>query len=69
MVVKKSEVQDLSYIRSIRKIANDEGIKGLFAGTSPRIGKAILSGAIQFAAYEETKTKIASIFQQKQEIN
>jgi solute carrier family 25 (mitochondrial S-adenosylmethionine transporter), member 26 len=37
------------------QVAKDEGLAGLFAGTTPRIAKAILSGAIQFATYEETK--------------
>ena len=53
----------LSYLESLSKIAKEEGINGLFAGASPRVGKAILSGAIQFATYEETKQAIAKSFQ------
>lgn len=52
-----------SYFESLSKIANEEGLKGLFAGVTPRVGKAILSGAIQFATYEETKQAIAKSFQ------
>lgn len=52
-----------SYLESLTKIAKEEGVKGLFAGVSPRVGKAILSGAIQFATYEETKQVIANSFQ------
>ena len=52
-----------SYVESLSTIAREEGLKGLFAGTSPRVGKAILSGAIQFATYEETKQAIAKSFQ------
>jgi len=48
-----------SYLERLNKIA-DEGT--LFAGSKPRIAKAALSGAIQFATYEETKSKLNSIF-------
>ena len=48
-----------SYLERLKKIA-DEGT--LFAGTKPRIAKAALSGAIQFATYEETKSKLNSMF-------
>lgn len=54
-----------SYWESLTTIAAEEGLSGLFAGTSPRIGKAILSGAIQFATYEETKAKIGGLFDGK----
>jgi solute carrier family 25 (mitochondrial S-adenosylmethionine transporter), member 26 len=54
-----------SYLESLTRIARDEGIAGLFAGVSPRIGKALLSGAIQFATYEETKQVLADFFQSK----
>jgi solute carrier family 25 (mitochondrial S-adenosylmethionine transporter), member 26 len=54
-----------TYIESLTRIARDEGIAGLFAGVSPRIGKALLSGAIQFATYEETKQVLATFFQSK----
>jgi solute carrier family 25 (mitochondrial S-adenosylmethionine transporter), member 26 len=43
------------YLERLLQVAKDEGLAGLFAGTTPRIAKAILSGAIQFATYEETK--------------
>ena len=53
------------YIESLVTLGQNEGIDGLFAGASPRVGKAILSGAIQFATYEETKQSIAKLLQQK----
>ena len=59
----KGEVPALSYLETLIKIAQEEGVKGLFAGVSPRVGKAVLSGAIQFATYEETKQVIANAFQ------
>ena len=65
MVVKKADNTEMSYVENLKQIAKEEGINGLFAGASPRVGKAILSGAIQFAAYEETKAKIAAMFQQR----
>ena len=48
-----------SYFERLKEIA-DEGT--LFAGSKPRIAKAALSGAIQFATYEETKSRLNSIF-------
>jgi solute carrier family 25 S-adenosylmethionine transporter 26 len=57
--------KDLSYLQSLSKIAQEEGVAGLFAGVSPRVGKAILSGAIQFATYEETKQKLTEYFQKR----
>jgi solute carrier family 25 (mitochondrial S-adenosylmethionine transporter), member 26 len=50
------------YLESILTLAKVEGYGGLFAGATPRVGKAILSGAIQFATYEETKQKLAELF-------
>lgn len=57
-----SSSKDLSYIDRIVKIAKEEGIEELFTGSTPRIAKACLSGAIQFATYEETKQKMAQFF-------
>eukprot|EP00592_Proboscia_alata_P000612 CAMPEP_0194374930 /NCGR_PEP_ID=MMETSP0174-20130528/23388_1 /TAXON_ID=216777 /ORGANISM="Proboscia alata, Strain PI-D3" /LENGTH=467 /DNA_ID=CAMNT_0039154807 /DNA_START=39 /DNA_END=1442 /DNA_ORIENTATION=+ len=51
-----------SYLESLTSLYKEEGLRGMFAGASPRVGKAILSGAIQFATYEETKTSIAKLF-------
>jgi solute carrier family 25 (mitochondrial S-adenosylmethionine transporter), member 26 len=50
------------YAESLFTLAREEGYNGLFAGASPRVGKAILSGAIQFATYEETKQELAKFF-------
>jgi hypothetical protein len=50
-----------SYLQSLAKLAREEGIAGLFAGSSPRVGKAVLSGAIQFATYEETKQALMKL--------
>lgn len=55
--------QRLSYTESLLQLAREEGLEGLFAGAAPRVGKAIVSGAIQFATYEETKLEIAKLFQ------
>ena len=56
---------ETSYVESLATISREEGIAGLFAGASPRVGKAVLSGAIQFATYEETKQKINSLFESR----
>lgn len=52
----------LSYIGRLTKIAKEEGVEELFAGSWPRFAKAMLSGAIQFATYEETKQKMSEFF-------
>jgi solute carrier family 25 S-adenosylmethionine transporter 26 len=51
-----------NYVVRLAKIAEEEGAAALFAGTTPRIAKAMLSGALQFAAYEETKQKVTEMF-------
>lgn len=65
MAVKTVNAEKKNLFQNLNEIAFNEGLSGLFAGASPRIGKSLLSGAIQFATYEETKTKIAQIFQPK----
>jgi solute carrier family 25 S-adenosylmethionine transporter 26 len=52
-----------NYSGALGRLAREEGLKGLFAGATPRVGKAILSGAIQFATYEETKQSISKMLQ------
>jgi solute carrier family 25 S-adenosylmethionine transporter 26 len=52
-----------NYLESLVSLAREEGLDGLFAGASPRVIKAFLSGAIQFATYEETKQSIARLLQ------
>jgi solute carrier family 25 S-adenosylmethionine transporter 26 len=51
-----------SYVDRLTKIATEEGTGALFAGSWPRVAKAMLSGAIQFATYEETKQKMSEMF-------
>lgn len=62
---RENEEKPDSYLEKLSTLAKQEGIQGLFAGASPRVGKAILSGAIQFATYEETKQDIAKIFSKR----
>lgn len=57
----------MSYIESLVNVAKVEGLAGVFAGVTPRIGKAAISGAIQFATYEETKQKMANLLQRRVE--
>ena len=52
-----------NYLQSLVTLAQEEGFSGLFAGSSPRVAKAFLSGAIQFATYEETKQSIVKLLQ------
>ncbi len=52
----------VSYFGRMTKIAKEEGAGVLFAGSLPRVAKAMLSGAIQFATYEETKRKMGELF-------
>ena len=60
--INSSKKMELSYVDRLMKIAKEEGIEELFAGSTPRVAKAMLSGAIQFATYEETKQKMAEVF-------
>mmetsp|Transcript_8160 Transcript_8160/g.9486 ORF Transcript_8160/g.9486 Transcript_8160/m.9486 type:complete len:440 (-) Transcript_8160:3-1322(-) len=53
------------YIESLIALGKEEGLSGLFAGLTPRVGKAFLSGAIQFATYEETKQSVSKFLLQK----
>jgi solute carrier family 25 S-adenosylmethionine transporter 26 len=62
-VVLSDEAKRRGYFESLRTLAEEEGLSGLFAGTSPRVAKAFLSGAIQFATYEETKQSISRLLQ------
>ncbi len=57
-----NEEEKVSYVGKFVRLAREEGLGGLFAGASPRVGKAFLSGAIQFATYEETKKSIREAF-------
>jgi len=50
---------------TLGSIYRSEGWQGLLAGVSPRIAKAIISGAIQFATYEETKQQVLAFFQRQ----
>ena len=49
------------YLDTLLQIRANEGIATLFRGSIPRVGKALLSGAIQFATYEETKQQILQL--------
>lgn len=53
------------YVASLVKLAKEEGLAGLFAGATPRVSKAFLSGAIQFATYEETKQAVRDLLLKK----
>jgi len=61
----KDQDTDIGYFSRFVRIARDEGASGLFAGASPRVGKAFLSGAIQFATYEETKKSVGALLRPK----
>ena len=65
--VMATETENSSYLENLSRIAKEEGLSGLFAGVSPRVAKAMLSGAIQFATYEETKQTLANFFQRRQQ--
>ena len=59
------EEDSSSYVDKLTTLARAEGLEGLFAGATPRVGKAFLSGAIQFATYEETKQSINRFLDKK----
>ena len=53
------------YVGSLVALGKEEGLNGLFAGSIPRVGKAFLSGAIQFATYEESKQSVLKFLLQR----
>ena len=42
-------------VATMRAIAADEGATALYAGVTPKVARALASGAIQFSTYEATK--------------
>ena len=59
--------KEQNYIQTLIALGREEGLGGLFAGTTPRVAKAFLSGAIQFATYEETKQSISRVLRQQRQ--
>ncbi|GAX10075.1 hypothetical protein FisN_2Lh344 [Fistulifera solaris] len=57
---------DTNYLTTLVGLAQTEGLSGLFAGAAPRVGKAMISGAIQFATYEETKQNMMKLLDKRQ---
>ncbi|KAI2492091.1 hypothetical protein MHU86_22458 [Fragilaria crotonensis] len=56
----KNSKSILEILLDIRK--REGGVSAWFKGSIPRVGKAFLSGAIQFATYEEMKQQILHLF-------
>ena len=54
-----------SYLGILSGIAREEGFAALWTGTLPRVGKAIISGAVQFGSYEFSKSSMADFFSKK----
>lgn len=50
-----SAAEDRDPLRLLLRIQREEGVGGLFAGTTPRALRALVSGAVQFATYEVTQ--------------
>jgi solute carrier family 25 S-adenosylmethionine transporter 26 len=63
---KDDTISDSSYLETLVQLAQREGFAGLFAGAGPRVAKAMVSGAIQFATYEQTKQRITDFFAAKE---
>ena len=42
-------------IGALKTIESEEGFSALWAGTTPRVARSVLSGAIQFGSYEFVK--------------
>lgn len=59
----RTDKPNATYFDEFYYLATNDGLNALFAGLTPRIAKALLTGAIQFATYEETKLSIARFFQ------
>ena len=65
MVKKDTTGASLSYIETLIDLGRKEGMKGLFAGAGLKVAKAIVSGGIQFAAYETTNQSIQNMLEKK----
>lgn len=50
-----TNLQQANSFAEIASIYESEGWPGLFAGLSPRLVRAVASGAVQFASYEVTQ--------------
>jgi hypothetical protein len=46
---------DQSSLEMIQNMVKEEGVQALFLGTYPRLARAVVSGAVQFASYELTR--------------
>jgi len=64
---KNKENFAVAYWRTLSTIAREEGFSALWVGLSPRVGKAMLSGAVQFGTYEVTKGSMSNYFTKKGE--
>jgi len=53
------------YLDSLVEISTEEGIDALWTGILPRIAKALLSGAVQFGAYELSKGGMSNLLSKK----
>jgi hypothetical protein len=61
----RSPMFAVRYFKTLVDINREEGPSVLWAGLTPRIGKALLSGAIQFGSYELTKGSLGTYFNGK----
>ena len=60
---KASDSVTHNYFELLMRIYHDEGgVAAWFKGSIPSVGKALISGAIQFVTYEETKVQIMHWF-------
>lgn len=65
MTANTGSYNNKNMIEMLISINESEGRQGLLAGASPRVTKAFLSGAIQFATYEETKQQVLDFLQRQ----
>lgn len=52
-----------STLQAFRSVLADDGIKGLWRGTTMRLGRTVLSGGIMFTVYEQVTATLNPIFQ------
>ena len=62
-------VKGAGVVEAFKSVISDFGVKGLWRGSTMRLGRTVLSGGILFSVYEEVAAIITPILGKKQEIS
>jgi hypothetical protein len=45
-------------LATLKAVADEEGLRGLYAGLAPKVARALVSGALQFSVLEGVKDAV-----------